>query len=136
MPRMPEVHRFARRSEGDQRRVRAMQLQASAERRGSAHQRGYNGRWVKASAGYLIKHALCVCCLANARTTPAALVDHIEPHRGDKGKFWDSGNWQALCVNCHSSIKALIERRWTLGIVDAHALRLNRPLPEFFTPAS
>lgn len=31
------------------------------------------------------------------------MVDHVVPHRGDKNLFWNArGNWQALCVSCHS----------------------------------
>ncbi|WP_368028316.1 HNH endonuclease signature motif containing protein [Paenibacillus sp. DCT19] len=29
------------------------------------------------------------------------MVDHIVPHKGDEGLFWDSTNWQALCKRCH-----------------------------------
>ena len=43
---------------------------------------------------------------------PATDVDHIIPHRGDKKLFWDSGNWQSLCHECHSR-KSYSERRST-----------------------
>ncbi|WP_085981300.1 MULTISPECIES: HNH endonuclease signature motif containing protein [unclassified Paenibacillus] len=33
---------------------------------------------------------------------PATVVDHITPHKGDMGLFWDQGNWQPLCATCHS----------------------------------
>jgi 5-methylcytosine-specific restriction protein A len=29
-------------------------------------------------------------------------VDHIEPHRGDRGAFWRRSNLQALCPSCHA----------------------------------
>jgi hypothetical protein len=29
------------------------------------------------------------------------VLDHVEPHRGDLTRFFDKGNWQALCVACH-----------------------------------
>lgn len=67
--------------------------------------RGYNGSWDKAKAEYLRAHRFCVRCGA-----PAKLVDHIEPHKGDKGKFWDRANWQALCTPCHSGPKQREER--------------------------
>ncbi|WP_342635709.1 HNH endonuclease signature motif containing protein [Rhizobium deserti] len=41
----------------------------------------------------------------------AALVDHIEPHRGDQELFWRRTNWQPLCTPCHSSAKQSAERR-------------------------
>ena len=76
--------------------------------------RGADGRsplyastaWRKARAGYLARHPLCRYCLAEGKTEPAAVVDHITPHRGDKGLFWDSTNWQPLCKRCHDSTKA------------------------------
>ena len=36
------------------------------------------------------------------KLTPATVVDHIIPHRGDKKLFWDERNWQALCESCHN----------------------------------
>lgn len=38
--------------------------------------------------------------------TRAELVDHIVPHRGAMGFFWDRGNWQALCRPCHDKKSA------------------------------
>lgn len=73
----------------------------SDERRGTAAQRGYDGAWQKARKGYLAKHPLCASCLRGGKYTPATVVDHIIPHRGDKNLFWDSENWQSLCKQCH-----------------------------------
>ena len=64
-------------------------------------QRGYGSRWQRARLAYLQKHPLCVYCQNAGRTTPADVVDHIIPHRGDKELFWDSSNWQPLCKKCH-----------------------------------
>ncbi|MGM9590559.1 MAG: HNH endonuclease signature motif containing protein, partial [Faecousia sp.] len=36
------------------------------------------------------------------RLTPATVVDHIIPHRGDRKLFWDESNWQPLCKDCHN----------------------------------
>ena len=69
--------------------------------RGTAAQRGYDGRWRKARVLFLRKHPLCVECLREKRLTPATVVDHILPHRGDEQLFWDEGNWQPLCKACH-----------------------------------
>jgi Restriction endonuclease len=42
-------------------------------------------------------------CWDTKRATPADVVDHVEPHKGDASLFWDElGNWQALCYSCHS----------------------------------
>lgn len=81
-------------------------------RRGSASQRLYDHRWRKARLNYLAAHPLCVYCMKDKRVTPATVVDHIIPHRGDYQLFWDvHGNWQGLCCNCHSSRKQREERR-------------------------
>jgi 5-methylcytosine-specific restriction protein A len=71
--------------------------------RGTATERGYDGRWRKARALYLKRNPLCVHCLRDGRVTPAIAVDHIIPHRGDKDLFWDMSNWQALCTRHHNS---------------------------------
>ena len=42
-----------------------------------------------------------VNCLKNGTLTPATVVDHIVPHRGDHALFWDKQNWQPLCKDCH-----------------------------------
>ncbi len=39
------------------------------------------------------------------RITPATVVDHITPHRGDQALFWDYDNWQSLCKQCHDADK-------------------------------
>ena len=68
-------------------------------RRGTASQRGYGSRWVKARVAYLRVHQLCVICMP--MITAATVVDHIIPHKGDKRLFWDASNWQPLCKGCH-----------------------------------
>ena len=69
--------------------------------RGGADARGYNAKWKAARLRYLRQHPLCVKCQREGRLTPATVVDHIVPHRGDEKLFWDEGNWQALCKACH-----------------------------------
>ena len=69
--------------------------------RGNAAERGYGGKWRNARARFLRKHPLCVKCRENGKLTPATVVDHIIPHRGDPVLFWDENNWQPLCRDCH-----------------------------------
>ena len=69
--------------------------------RGGADARGYDARWRKARALFLKQHPLCAECGKAGRLTPATVVDHIIPHRGDKALFWDEKNWQPLCKRCH-----------------------------------
>ena len=69
--------------------------------RDSATQRGYDGRWRKARERFLRAHPLCVVCQREGRLTPATVVDHIVPHRGNQQLFWDEANWQPLCKSHH-----------------------------------
>lgn len=69
--------------------------------RENAAARGYDSKWRAARAQYLKRHPLCVKCLEQGILTPATVVDHIIPHRGNVRLFWDMGNWQALCKQCH-----------------------------------
>lgn len=68
----------------------------------------YGREWRKARANYLSEHPLCVHCKDAGRVKAAVVVDHIQPHRGDYGLFWDRGNWQALCV-MHHNVKTATE---------------------------
>lgn len=66
-------------------------------------ERGYTYEWRRASKAYLKEHPLCAECLLNGKLTPATVVDHIIPHRGDRRLFWDKNNWQSLCKPCHDA---------------------------------
>lgn len=74
---------------------------SSDRMRGSAKARGYDSRWRKARAAFLQRNPLCNECIKHGRLTPATVVDHVIPHRGDQKLFWDEDNWQALCKSCH-----------------------------------
>ncbi len=80
------------------------------DRRQTAHRRGYDHRWRLARESFLKAHPLCVYCAQLGRVTPATVVDHVVPHRGDRALFWDRDNWQGLCAPCHDSVKAREER--------------------------
>ena len=69
--------------------------------RESATQRGYDGRWRKARERFLRAHPLCVVCQREGRLTPATVVDHIIPHRGNQQLFWDESNWAPMCKPHH-----------------------------------
>lgn len=66
-------------------------------------ERGYGARWRQASLGYLAAHPWCgdpyEVHLGVVRL--ATQVDHIIPHRDNAALFWDRGNWQGLCADCH-----------------------------------
>lgn len=73
--------------------------------RPSSTQRGYDYRWQKYRLTFLNHHPLCADCLRMTppRYTPATVVDHIIPHRGDQQLMWDPANHQALCAHCHNT---------------------------------
>lgn len=70
--------------------------------RENAASRGYGSQWRTARTRFLRIHPLCAECMKQGKLTPATVVDHIIPHRGDKKLFWDESNWQALCESCHN----------------------------------
>lgn len=76
-------------------------IHAPAYQRDSAHKRGYDSRWRRQRKLFLQAHPLCAECQRAGRLTPATVVDHIQPHRGDKRLMWDEANWQPLCKRCH-----------------------------------
>ena len=65
--------------------------------RASAAKRGYDSRWQRYRKWFLGKNPLCVEC-----GRLATVVDHIEPHKGSRDKFWDISNHQSLCESCHN----------------------------------
>lgn len=78
--------------------------------RPTATQRGYDGAWAKAKAGFLAKHPFCAKCAAHGRVTKAEAVDHIVAHKGNMRIFWDKANWQPLCGPHHNAWKQKVER--------------------------
>lgn len=88
--------------------------------------RPYNYRWQQASAGYLRKHPLCAMCEQIDHATPATVVDHITPHRGDMQLFWDRENWQGLCKPCHDRHKSRQERGGRLAGCDVNGNPLDQ----------
>lgn len=68
---------------------------------GSSTARGYGYRWQQARDRFLKKHPLCRHCQQQGDLTPATVVDHITPHKGDQQLFWDENNWQPLCKPHH-----------------------------------
>ena len=102
-----DQHRQQRKDESWQR------FKAKPVIRGTNTERGYNFRWNRARAVFLSEHPLCRECERQGVLTPATVVDHIQPHRGDYALFWDQENWQPLCATCHG--------RKTIAEVNARA---------------
>jgi len=88
-----------------------MSNRAADQRRGSAADRGYDAQWSAASRAWRRDHPLCRYCATSAqrRVTPATLVDHFWPHKGDQDLFWDQRWWVSACDPCHSGFKQRLE---------------------------
>jgi 5-methylcytosine-specific restriction endonuclease McrA len=65
-------------------------------------------------------------CQERNQLTPATVVDHKVPHRGDDALFWDSDNWQGLCATHHSSTKQRQEATGRLQGCDATGQPLDQ----------
>ena len=95
--------------------------------RGTAVQRGYGARWQKARTQFLAEHPTCAMCAQQdpPRLTPATVVDHVKPHKGDMELFWDTDNWQSLCKPCHDRHKQRAERSGRVVGCDAAGIPLE-----------
>lgn len=99
-------------------------------RRGSARDRGYDGRWDKASATHKRRHPFCQYCEVGAfgevRVAAVEVTDHLYPHRTFDGVFWRREWWVSACGDCHSGPKQAAERQ---GVAALHRLAdlLDRP---------
>ena len=62
----------------------------------------HTARWQRMRRVFLDnpQHIYCVRCKAQGRYTLAKVVDHIIPAE-ICGDFWDTRNWQPLCVRCN-----------------------------------
>ena len=99
------------------RRMRAAQKAEADKRRGSARERGYTPEWDRFAKNWIASHPLCFYCENQGRTSPAEVVDHIDPHNGDPGAFWPHPSLQdwstffaSCCHNCHNGQKQRAER--------------------------
>ncbi len=77
--------------------------------RPSAAARGYGARWRRESKEHLAANPWCVPCQRVGHRTPATMVDHVKPHKGDVQLFWDKSNWQSSCLPCNSRKAAKFE---------------------------
>lgn len=105
---------------------RRAQNREADHRRGSARERGYTSAWDRASVGHLKASPLCLYCALADEVEPAALTDHLYPHRGDQGVFWNRTYWVSCCKPCHDGFKQRVERQGRFALDDL-AARLGLP---------
>lgn len=96
-----------------------------SEQRGSARYRGYDTRWDKNVETFKQHNPWCLGCAAIGKRTPTDLVDHVEPHKGDQTKFWNTAMWQPSCRWHHDVIKRALERSFEVGELTVADLWLN-----------
>lgn len=51
----------------------------------------------------LTKQPLCERCLREGRITPATVVNHRTPHKGDLKLFFDPANHESTCKRHHDA---------------------------------
>jgi 5-methylcytosine-specific restriction protein A len=75
----------------------------------------------------LQKQPMCEECLAQGRTTPATVADHVEPHGGDVRKF-RTGRLRSSCKPCHDRKWADDRRGYSTAIgADGYPVDQNHP---------
>lgn len=62
-----------------------------------------SNRWKQLRLQQLHKEPLCAMCMSKGDITPATVVDHIKPHKGNWQAFHDMDNLQSLCKQCHDT---------------------------------
>jgi 5-methylcytosine-specific restriction protein A len=102
------------------------QVRADYERRrGSARSRGYDANWDRQAGDFKRAHPDCLGCKAVGRRSATAVVDHVIPHKGDRGLMWDKRNWQPSCRFHHDVVKQRLEDLYANGAVNEIELRLD-----------
>lgn len=70
--------------------------------------------WQQLRAEHLLIEPFCRECARAGERTPATVVDHIRPHRGDRRLFLDRSNYQSLCKRHHDQKTALERKQDTI----------------------
>jgi len=71
-----------------------------------------------------MQQPVCLGCAAVGRVTPTAVMDHVIPHEGDQGLFWD-GERQPACEWHHNVVKQRLEHRFHKGELGEADLKLD-----------
>ncbi|MGM4955679.1 hypothetical protein ACT4MK_10015 [Bradyrhizobium barranii] len=59
---------------------------------------------------------------------PTEVTDHVEPHKGDRDRFWDRAMWQPACAWHHDVIKQKLEAMFARGEIVVADLWLDSPV--------
>ncbi len=84
--------------------LRQARQAAYDDQRGTAAERGYDGRWQRLRVAFLSAHPFCSSCRQAGRVELATDVHHVIPKRA--GGSDEESNLQALCHACHSRVTA------------------------------
>lgn len=82
-------------------------------------------RWKALRLYHLGTEPICRLCKQADKITPAAVVDHITPHKGNVDLFFDDTNLQSLCKPCHDGTKQAAEHNGYERGCDASGLPLD-----------
>jgi 5-methylcytosine-specific restriction protein A len=82
-------------------------------------------RWKALRLYQLGIEPLCRLCKEAGKVTPACIVDHIIPHKGDVDLFFDLANLQSTCKLCHDGTKQAAERNGYERGCDAQGMPLD-----------
>lgn len=82
-------------------------------------------RWQRLRLAQLRQAPLCRMCQDMGKTTPATVVDHTVPHKGDESLFFDPGNLGSMCKLCHDSVKQREEKTGQIAGCDASGWPLD-----------
>lgn len=66
-------------------------------------------KWKRLRLYQLQKEPLCAKCKTKGQTTPASVVHHIVPHKGDLTLFY-TGELESLCAHCHNVLTGMDEQ--------------------------
>lgn len=94
-----------------------------------AHPLYSTSAWKRLRACQLQREPFCRMCDELGRMTPATVVDHSIPHRGDARLFWRSDLWVALCQPCHDRHKQRLETSGVLAGCDERGIPLDPSHP-------
>lgn len=105
-------------------------MPATRSTEAQAYRRWYGLKaWQQARAAQLAKQPLCERCKATDRITPATVVNHRQPHKGNWALFISPANHESTCAPHHDRLIQKEEARgYQIGSsVDGRPLATNHP---------